>query len=198
MGATKGLGKGSQQRQVLASTRCSHRKRHCPRGRRAEGRSLAPARGGGAERPGVTRERTLTEAPRMTTACRLVPTPRTAALRMAAPGSPPSPLRPPSPSRKTPPGPARRRRGRQSSPGAGRCRPGPPESKAVSVFKSARRVGIDRPAGLRRPHLHLHRIFCDFRFELLLQVLEKRVTDRTYPVLLPQAPIVGSPSPSLQ
>lgn len=129
----------------------------------------------------------------MTTVCRLVPTPLIAALRIAASGSPPSPLRLPNPLPEdaTRPGVGR---SRPSSPRAGRCRPGPAESKAV--FEHTRSVGMYHPAGLGYLYLHLH-IFCAFRFERFLQVLENRVTDQTCPVLHPLAPTGVSPAPAL-
>lgn len=87
-----------------------------PWGRAAEGWSLTWAGGGGAERLGVTKEGTLTQTPRMTTACRLVPHAahgRSARRRVwvAALSAPPP--------RKTPPGPAQEGLGRTALEPAG-------------------------------------------------------------------------------
>lgn len=155
-----------------------------PVGSRGRGVESDLGRGGGAERPGVTKEGTLTQTTRMTTACRLVPTLRMAALRVAASGSPPSPLRPQGRHRLAP-----NRRGRAESPWIRQVPPRP--------YRVQGSVGIYHSAGLGCLHLYLHRIFCAFRSELFLQVLEKK-GHCPYPVVRPQASTVGNPSPSLQ
>lgn len=137
--------------EILASTRALPPEKDCPVGTRGRGVESDLSRGGGAERPGVTKEGTLTQTPRMTTACRLVPTLRMAALRVAALSAPPP--------RKTPPGPIVEGQGRVALDPAG----------AALAYS----VRIYHSAGLGCLHLHLHCTFCAFRLELFLQVLEK-------------------------
>ena len=98
-------------------------------GRAAEGWSLTWAGGGGAERPGVTKDGTLTQTPRMTTACRLVPhaahgRSARSRVRVAALSAPPP--------RKTPPRPAQDGHGRAALESAGATLA--LEFKAVSVY----------------------------------------------------------------
>lgn len=168
----------------MASTRALPPEKDCLVWTRGRGVESDLGRGGGAEQPGVTEEGTFTQTPRMTTACRLVPTLRMAALRVAASGSPPTPLRPQGKHRLAP-----HRRGRAESPWSRQVPPWP--------YRVQGSVGIYHSAELGCLHLHLHRTFCAFRFEVFLQVLEKK-GHCPYPVFRPQASTVGNPSPSLQ
>lgn len=89
----KGWKKGRSRGRNLGVHSLIPQEKGLPQGKRGRGAESGLAGEAGLDVPGVTRESTLTEAPRMTTACRLVPTPRIAALRIAASGSPPPPGR---------------------------------------------------------------------------------------------------------